>query len=278
VRKHATRIALLWIVLTVIAELLIGVIPIPSPTGSREALGAHQTVYMLFYLAAPFFTFIWAMLIYAGITFRRRGTDSDDGPPITDSTPILLIWAAVSFTVVIFLAGWGSFTLKEITTPAGPGSYHITVIGQQWYWTYRYPQFGGAQTNLLVLPVNHSVEFDITSLDVVHSFWIRDLDIKEDAVPGVVNHAFLEATYVRSSNANGAYWVVCNELCGLYHGYMRSRVRVLPLASYLQWGKALQAKETANGLLKNLTQNGFGTNPPYYPPPVYPAAPQNQPT
>jgi cytochrome c oxidase subunit II len=278
VRQHAIRIAILWVILTVIAEVLIGVIPIPSPAGSQEGLGAHQTVYMLFYLAAPFFTFIWAMLIYCGITFRRRAGDNDEGPPIADSTPMLLIWAAISFTVVIFLAGWGTFTLKEITSPDGPVKYHITAIGQQWYWTYRYPQFGGAQSPALVLPVKQSVEFDITSLDVVHSLWIRDLDIKEDAVPGVVNHAYVEAKYVRSSNANGAYWAVCNELCGLYHGYMRSRVKVVPLATYLSWGKALQAKETANGLLKNLNQNGFGTNPPYYPPPVYPGAPQNQPT
>lgn len=277
-RRHAIGIAILWLILTVIAEVLIGVIPIPSPAGSQEGLGAHQTVYMLFYVAAPFFTFIWAMLIYTGITFRRRHGDTGEGPPILDSTPILLIWAAISFTVVIFLAGWGTFTLKEITSPDGPVGYHITVIGQQWYWTYRYPQFGGAQSRVLYLPVHHSIEFDINSLDVVHSFWIRDLDIKEDAVPGVVNHAYLEAKYVRSSNANGAYWVVCNELCGLYHGYMRSRIRVVPLATYLKWGKALQAKETANGLLKNLNQNGFGTNPPYYPPPVYPDPPQNQPT
>jgi cytochrome c oxidase subunit II len=277
-RRHAIRIAVLWVILTVIAMLLIGVLPIPSPTGSKEALGAHQTVYMLFYVAAPFFTFIWALLIYTCITFRRRAGDTGEGPPIADSTPILLIWAAVSFTVVVFLAGWGSFTLKEITTPDGPNSYHITVIGQQWYWTYRYPQFGGIQSSLLVLPVNHSVEFDVTSIDVVHSFWIRDLDVKMDAVPGVVNHTYVEASYVRSSNANGDYWVVCNELCGLYHGYMRSRLSVVSQAAYMKWGKALEAKERANGLLNNLNQNGFGTNPPYYPPPVYPGAPQNQPT
>ena len=60
-RRHAIGIAIFWLILTVIAEVLIGVIPIPSPAGSQEGLGAHQTVYMLFYVAAPFFTFIWAM-------------------------------------------------------------------------------------------------------------------------------------------------------------------------------------------------------------------------
>jgi len=273
-RTHGIRIFAIWLVLTIIAEVFIGVVPVPSPVGSDEALGAHQTVYMLFYVAAPFFTFVWAMLIYNVVVFRRRGGDTGDGPPVSDSTPALLIWAAISFTAVVFLAGWGTFTLHEITQADGPNTQHIQVIGQQWIWTYRYPQFGGAESDVLVLPVKHSVEFDITSLDVVHSLWIRDLDIKEDAVPGVVNHAFLFARHTASSNQAGNNWVVCNELCGLYHGYMRSRMRIVPYAAWQAWGKALEAHERANGLLKTLPKYSSK----YFPPPVVPPAPQDQST
>lgn len=275
-RRHVIGIAGIWIVLTVILEVLVAVLPIPSPIASDQALGEHQTVYMLFYVAVPFFTFIWAMLIYTLITFRwRRGEGDAEGPPLTDSTPALLMWAGISFVTVIFLAGWGTFTLHEITQPAGKGkTMHIQVIGQEWFWTYRYPSYGGAESKVLVLPMHRPIEFDITSLDVTHSLWIYGLDIKEDAVPGVVNHAFLYARYPVRSVQNGQNWVVCNELCGLYHGYMRSRMKVVSHSAFKSWATALETRERNNGLLKLLPKY----HSTYFPPPVYPGIPQDQPT
>ncbi len=273
-RRHGLRILAIWLVLTIILEFLVAKLPVPSPTGSDEGLGEHQTVYMLFYVAIPFFTFIWAMLLYILPTFRARDADSGDGPPVTDSTPLLLLWAGISFVTVIFLAGWGTFTLHEITQPDGGKPLHIQVIGQQWYWTYRYPTYGGAESSVLVLPVHRSIELDVTSIDVVHSLWIYSLDIKEDAVPGVVNHAFLNATHTARSNQYGQNWVACNELCGLYHGYMRSRMRIVSHAAFKRWATALYHREKANGLLKNLPKY----HGEYFPPPVYPPAPQDQST
>lgn len=274
-RRHGIRIAAIWIVLTVILEVLVAKLPLPSPVESTQALGQHQTVYMLFYVAMPFLAFIWAMLIYTLRTFRARPGDTGEGPPITDSTPMLLIWAGISFVTVIFLAGWGTFTLRSITQPSVSGApLHIQVIGQEWFWTYRYPTYGGAESNVLVLPVHRSIEFDITSMDVVHSLWIYDLDVKEDAVPGVVNHAFLYARQTARSIQNGQNWVVCNELCGLYHGYMRSRMRIVPHATFKTWASALESHERSDGLLKNLPKYKGK----YFPPPVYPPAPQDQST
>lgn len=270
---HAVRITVLWAVITALLELLVAKVPVPSPVASTQALGEHITLYMLLFLGVPFFAFIWAMLIHLVLHFRRVDGDDSDGPPITDSTPLLLIWAGISFVTVVFLAGWGAFSLHEVTEPSGHGPpFHIQVIGQQWFWSYRYPTYGGMESNVLYLPVHQSIEFDITSLDVVHSFWIYNLDIKEDAVPGVVNHAYLNARQTLTSNSLGQNWVVCNELCGLYHGYMRSRMEVVTPAAFKAWATNLEARERADGLLKDL--------PPYrgvyFPPPVVPAAPQDE--
>ncbi len=274
-RKHILSVGLWWLVLTVILEVLVAKLPVPAPVGSSEGLGEHQTVYMLFYLAIPFFSFVWVMLMYVLIKFRRPLSDTGDGPPLRDSTPILLIWAAISFVTVLFLAGWGSFTLHEITQQDGPGApLHIQVIGQQWYWTFRYPSYGGAESSVLVMPYDRSVEFDITSLDVVHSLWIYNLDIKEDAVPGITNHAFVEARFPAQSIANGQNWVVCNELCGLYHGYMRARMVVVKNSTFTSWASKTEAKERSDGLLKNLPR--FKNT--YYPPPIFPPPPQDQST
>jgi cytochrome c oxidase subunit 2 len=73
------------------------------------------------------------------------------------------------------------------------------VIGQQWLWTFRYPTYGGVETTKLELPVNREIEFHVTSLDVVHSFWAIELGVKADAVPGADNIAFVKPTRLGSS-------------------------------------------------------------------------------
>ena len=67
----------------------------------------------------------------------------------------------------------------------------VQVIGQQWVWTYRYPQFGGMESSELMLPVGMPVTFHVTSLDVIHSFWAYQLGVKADANPGVDNVAYM---------------------------------------------------------------------------------------
>ena len=88
------------------------------------------------------------------------------------------------------------------------------MIGQQWEFTYRYPTYGGVETAQLVLPVHREIEFHVTSLDAIHSFWAYELGVKADANPGVDNIAFVKAT------KTGDFQIRCAELCGLWHGYM----------------------------------------------------------
>jgi cytochrome c oxidase subunit 2 len=271
--RHGTRIAAIWFVASAIVEVLIAIIPIPAPTGSREGLGEHQTVYMLFYVGAPIFVFIWVLFLYNVVVFRRRSDNEIEHPAPPDSTPILLIWAGLSFTIVLFLAGWGTFTLKEITdaptvsvavaqtTKSGAKSavsvhavkpLQVQVIGQEWLWTFRYPSYGGMETRDLVLPVNTPISLNITSLDVVHSFWIYDYDVKEDAVPGISNHAWLLPRTTSSFTYSGRDWVKCNELCGLWHGYMRSKLYVKSTTAFTSWATGQEQSEKTSGLLANL--------------------------
>lgn len=297
-RNHGLRLAAIWLVVTIILEILVAVVPIPSPVGSPEAMGEHQTVYMLFYLGAPFAAFVWVAFAYITIVFRRRQDEPDiEHPAPPESTAILLLWSGISFFVVLFLAGWGAFTLNEITTqPVSPKLYakttkshgkvtknvatapvkplEVQIIGQEWYWTFRYPSFAGMETRDLYLPVNTPIHFHITSLDVVHSFWIYNYDVKEDAVPGVENTAWMLARKTSSFTRQGTNWVKCNELCGVGHGYMFSRLYVVKKAQFTSWAQKQLAYERSTGVIKNL--------PPYasvyYPASNsnWPPAPQDQ--
>jgi len=90
----------------------------------------------------------------------------------------------------------------------------VQVIAQQWKFSYRYPSFGGFETDQLVLPDDTAVVFHVTSLDVIHDFWAYQLGVKADANPDYDNIAYTETQQL------GSFEVRCDELCGLWHGAM----------------------------------------------------------
>ena len=142
----------------------------------------------------------------------------------------------------------------------------VQVIGQQWTWSYRYPQFGGMESTTLMLPVNTPVTFHVTSLDVIHSFWAYQLGVKADANPQVDNVAYV------TPKTLGSVTVRCNELCGIWHGAMYNFGHVVPQTAFQSWASGVQAKEQADGVLAAL--------PPYaltYDPTVVPQLGKNLP-
>jgi cytochrome c oxidase subunit 2 len=122
----------------------------------------------------------------------------------------------------------------------------VQVIGQQWTWTYRYPQFGGMESSELMLPEGMPVTFHVTSLDVIHSFWAYQLGVKADANPGVDNVAYV------TPKAMGSFVVRCNELCGIWHGAMFNYGQVVSPTAFQSWASGVQAKEQADGVLTAL--------------------------
>jgi cytochrome c oxidase subunit 2 len=109
---------------------------------------------------------------------------------------------------------------------------NVRVVGEQFAWTFYYPQEGGEEiaSSQLYLPANQSVLFDVQSKDVIHDFWVPAFRMKIDAVPG-------ETTHVRATTTDrlGTYPVVCAELCGLGHAVMRQSARVVPPQEFETW-------------------------------------------
>jgi cytochrome c oxidase subunit 2 len=148
-------------------------------------------------------------------------------------------WLVVTTIIVLFLAVFGTIELADAGSGGGEGPspawkpsgrvLPVQVIAQQWEFTYRYPTFGGIETARLELPVGRQVEFHVTSIDVIHSFWAPKLGLKADANPGVDNIA-----YVKPSKEQ-AFEFRCSELCGLWHGYMFDTGLVVSDAAFLRW-------------------------------------------
>jgi cytochrome c oxidase subunit 2 len=124
---------------------------------------------------------------------------------------------------------------SPIQVPGGP-KLQVQVIGQQWKFTYRYPQYGGFETTDLVLPTNEWVQFNVTSIDVIHSFWAYQLGVKADANPGVNNVAFTKISHT------GTFVVRCSELCGLWHGAMFDYGQVMSPGAFHTWATATETR------------------------------------
>jgi cytochrome c oxidase subunit II len=259
--RHGLRIFLIWLPLAIIADLLIWFVWYPHlPPGrmTDQAQGQQFDIAVMAVLAAPVLLFVWVYAAYALIVWRRRPGDDEDGPPIHGNTRVQATWITATAVIVLGLFVFGTV---QLIVPAGAGAgegpsptwtpnanntLQVQVIGQQWAFTYRFPQFGGMETTQLLLPLGEEVRFNVTSLDVIHSFWAYQLGVKADANPGVNNVAFAKPQEL------GSFSVRCNELCGLWHGAMFNYGRVVTPAAFQAWARGLQAREARIGLLRDL--------------------------
>jgi cytochrome c oxidase subunit 2 len=269
--RHGLRLLLIWVPLSVAAILVIWFVWYPHlPPGrmSDAASGQQFDIAVLAVTAAPVVIGVLLYFVYAIVVWRARPGDEDDGAPIYGHTKVQAWWIIITSVVVMWAFAFGTY---ELIVPAGAGSgegpspiwklagaqtaawtpgtndmLQVQVIGQQWVWTYRFPQFGGMEATTLDLPEGMPVEFHVTSLDVIHSFWAYKLGVKADANPLVDNVAYVKP------KATGGFTVRCNELCGIWHGAMFNSGSVVTPAAFQSWATGIEGKERSDGLLAAL--------------------------
>jgi cytochrome c oxidase subunit II len=251
--NHGLRIGAVWLVVAVAADLLIWFVWGPHlPPGAMASAASNQQfdLRVMAVMAAPVMAFVLVYFGYALIVWRQRDGDDTDGPPIHGHTRVQVTWITLTSAIVLALFVFGTV---ELVTAKGAGAgegptalwkpggtpLQVQVIGQQWKFTYRYPQYGGFETTALVLPQGQWVQFNVTSLDVIHSFWAYQLGVKADANPGVNNIAYTKPTHA------GSITVRCAELCGLWHGAMFDYGQVLPMAQFRSWATSTETRLTA---------------------------------
>jgi cytochrome c oxidase subunit II len=247
--NHARRFGAIWLVATVIATplavLLLAPI-LPPGKSSEQASGQATDNTVLLGMATPVLLLVVIYLIYSAIYFRQPRGAALEGPAIRGDARVQTTWIIVTSLLVLALASYGTVRLitdngagsgsgpTPLTVPAGQ-KLPVQVIGQQWAFTYRYPTYGGVEVPHLVLPEGQTIELHVTSLDVIHSFWARQLAVKADANPQVDNIAFVKPTRL------GTFEVRCAELCGIWHGEMFDHGRVVTPAEFSTWIRQAQA-------------------------------------
>jgi cytochrome c oxidase subunit 2 len=211
----------------------------------------------LLLLGTIVFVLVEAVLIY--IVFRYRRRENQGTPPQTHgSTKLEITWTLIPAVILVFIAVPTVRTVFITQAQAAPGSLNIEVTGHQWWWEFRYPEYGVTTANEIYIPVGRTVNFRLRSADVIHSFWAPQLGGKRDVVTNRTNYMwFTPDTSIASRVWNG----FCVEYCGSSHANMRFRVFTVTPAQFESWvaGQKLPAR--------------FGAVGPVAPTPVTPAAP-----
>jgi cytochrome c oxidase subunit 2 len=253
-RFHFRRLFMIWLPITIgllaIDIWVIGPI-LPPGNASVEAAGQRVDNIVLLALGTPVMTAVLIYFAYAVIVFRERDPAAVvDGPALRGHAGIQLWWLIATTTIVLFAAGYGTIRLladgsgggqgpSPIATPTGPGNnppLQVQVIAQQWHFDFRFPSYGGFETDEVELPANTLIEFHVTSLDVIHSFWAYQLGVKADANPGADNIAYVTTKGPLHFN------IRCAELCGVWHGYMFQGGRVVSKTDFASWISQQQQK------------------------------------
>ena len=227
-------------------------------------------LHMLVFIIACFIAFIvFGLLIYSLIRFRK--TNHHQPATFTEYKPIEITWTVVPFLILIVLAIPATIILKKIHNTNESG-FTVKITGHQWKWEYEYLDYDIRFFSFLstpydqiyqhapknkwfllevdqpmVVPIHTKVKLLIASDDVIHSWWVPSLGVKQDAIPGFINENWI---YVERE---GDYRGQCGELCGVNHAFMPIVVKAVSENDFVQWMKMQRKKSVQKNTLSQLT-------------------------
>ena len=242
-----------------------GLLPVAA---SQEASEVDGLFNLMMTIATGLFLIVEGAIVYSVIKFRRKKNDLTDGPPLEGNVPLEILWTAIPTVIVLILSIY-SFEVYNSLGGLDPMASHdhqqmtaeetinngqlvamdssnlalglgqspetesnrsmeISVNGIQYAWIFTYPDTGIVSGELHV-PVDRQIKLKMTAGDVLHAFWLPEFRIKQDVIPG------RESLLTFTATKTGQYPVICAELCGAYHGGMKTTITVHSAEDYQQW-------------------------------------------
>lgn len=213
----------------------------------NEAKGMHKNILVpVMFIITLFVLFL---LLFVIIRFRKSANPVPS--KVSHNTMLEVVWTGIPILILVGICIPSVSLLNKQFAPAPENALTIKVTGNQWYWTYKYPDNGDfevisnmlppekaiangepaqlAVDNRMVVPIGETIRLQVIGADVIHSFAVPSLWYKMDAVPGRLNEKTLKI------NEPGVYYGQCSELCGAKHGYMPIAVEALPRDEYNRW-------------------------------------------
>jgi len=227
--KHFLRVGILIAFLTVAVGFGLQAIGLMPDLASLQGVFIDDLFDLHIWVISFLFALIVGFMLYSIIVFRRKPGEEGEGDHFEGHTGLEIIWTIVPLAIVIYFAFLGSTALAE-TRRADPNAFNVTVVGQQWSWRFDYTDYGFSSGELR-LPADHQTLLMLTSTDVIHSFWVPEFRVKQDALPGKGMERELRITPTELGN----YKLRCAELCGLEHAYMLADVYVMEIEEFEEW-------------------------------------------
>ncbi len=225
--RHFVIVGILVIVMAALTYAglnAVGLMPV-------EASAQSVPIDWLWNLEIMTISFLFALIVvpmaYSLVVFRRQKGDTTDAKHIEGNTNLEITWTILPLFIVMVFAYLGAGNLAEVRR-VDPSAMVVKVTGQQWSWSFEYPAYGVTSTELH-LPEGKQVLLQMTSNDVIHSFWVPEFRVKQDLVPGRITELRITPTLV------GNYKVRCAELCGTSHAYMEGPVTVSTQPDFDAW-------------------------------------------
>jgi len=231
---------------------------------SKKIYNLHM---LILWICVAIAVVVFGAMIYSLIKFRKsKGAEADK--TLVHSTKVEIIWTVIPIMILVGMAVPIARTLVEIEDMSGV-DLNIKVTGYQWKWEYEYlghnvsffstlkrdsdaarqlgsgidpntvPNYLLDVDNHLVIPAGQKVQFLLTAQDVIHAWWVPALGMKKDAIPGYINHIWVQV----EADKVGTYRGQCAELCGRDHGFMPIVVEVKSPAEFDEWLRAKQAEQ-----------------------------------
>lgn len=194
----------------------------------------------LMLLATIVFVFVEGLLIFTIFKFRAK-PGAPLPKPVHGSHTLEMIWTAIPVLILIPIAVPTVKTIFKTQAPAPAGSLKVEVYGHQWWWEFRYPEYGVTTANELYLPAGKTVSFTLRTQDVLHSFWAPQLSGKRDLISNKTNYMWYTPD---AKLAESAFNGFCTEYCGSSHANMRFRVYTTTPENFESW--AAHQKQPAN--------------------------------
>jgi len=207
----------------------------PTPVTSQGS--KSRDLWRIFVILAIIIGLIvYGLIIFVVVRYRRRRHAGDANPDQRQyHVPIEIVYTAIPLVIVGVLLGLSIRTERDVTSTAAPPDLTVKVVGFQWQWQFAYDGSPVVITGVpgkppvLVLPTERNIRLELSSPDVVHSFWVPHFIEKRDLIPLVPNA--IEVRVTQSGRWDG----VCSEFCGLNHTTMRFSVQAVPGPQFDAW-------------------------------------------
>lgn len=210
----------------------------PGPLDPRGETGQEQLTLILLSTGIMLFVMVvvFVLFFYVIIRFRQRKGDTEIPKQVEGNHKLEIIWTVIPILLLTILAiPTVAFTFKQATDyTEDPDAMLVKVTAHQFWWEFEYPDYGIFTAQDLVIPVNTTIQFELTASDVLHSFWVPALGGKMDTLTGITNKMYLKA------EETGVFKGKCAELCGASHALMDFKVVVYTQEEFDAWVAKMQ--------------------------------------